>query len=419
MGDEITKATTTKNKSSAENQKQIALQGLKVIDAATLFAGPMIATLLGDFGADVIKVEHPRGDAQRTLGWEKDGIGLWWLVANRNKRCVTLDLHKGPAREVFKHLVADTDILIENFRPGTLESWELGYEVLHAVNPRLIMIRVTGFGQNGPYSKRPGFGTLAEAMSGLAHINGDPDGPPMLPPFALGDGVAALCGTAAAMIALYNRDVVKAKRGEGQYIDLSIIEPLFSILGPQATVYDQLGVIQGRTGNRAPFTSPRNAYKTADNRWFVVSGSAQSIAERILLAVDRPDLVAKEWFSSHTGRLKHEDELDAAIGKWISEHSSEEVAKRFEEFQAAGAFVYSIEDILADAQFRFREMITTVLHDKLGPVRLPNVVPKLSDTPGQIRYLGRDLGADNEEIFIGRLGYSREELEGWRREGII
>ena len=253
------------------------LAGLRIIDTATLFAGPMVATLLGDYGAEVIKVEHPAGDSLRNLGWEKDGVSLWWAVVNRNKQAVTLKLSHDLGRRAMLRLVEEADVLIENFRPGTMERWGLGWEDLHAINPRLVMVRVTGFGQTGPYRERAGFGTLAESMSGFAHINGHPGGPPTLPPFALADGIAGLSGAFLTMAALRSRDLGD---GTGQVIDLSIYEPIFWLLGPQATVYDQLGIVQGRTGNRAPFTAPRNAYLSRDGVWLGLSGSSQSTAER-------------------------------------------------------------------------------------------------------------------------------------------
>ena len=393
------------------------LQGLKVLDVATLFAGPIIATLMADFGADVIKVEHPRGDALRSFGWQKNGLSLWWALISRNKRCVTLDLNARRGQALLKELVADADVLIENFRPGTMERWGLGYDDLKAVNPRLIMVRTTGFGQTGPYKDRPGFGTLAEAMSGFAHINGYPDGPPTLPPLALADTICALFGTFATMFALYHRDAKGT--GQGQFVDLSIYEPFFWILGPQALVYDQLGIVQGRTGNRAPFAAPRNAYQSKDGRWLALSASSQSIAERVMRLVGREDLVDEPWFRDHSGRVQHAAELDAIIGAWIGERSSEDVLKIFEEFQAAIAPIYSIADIFLDPQYRSRETITTVEDPRLGSVRIQNVVPRMSETPGALRHLGPDLGAHNRAIYVEKLGYSDADLEGWKAEGVV
>jgi formyl-CoA transferase len=393
------------------------LKGLRVLDAASLFAGPVIATLLGDFGADVIKIEHPRGDGQRYMGWQKEGNCLWWTFLGRNKRSVTLDFHKETGQKVLKELVQNADVLIENFRPGTFESWGLGYEDLAAINPHLVMVRVTGFGQTGPYRTRPGFGTLAEAMSGFAHINGHPDGPPTLPPFALGDAVAGLFGTSATMFALHYRD--RQPDRPGQYIDLSIYEPLFWILGPQASVYDQLGVIQGRTGNRAPFTSPRNAYKSKDDKWIALSGSTQSTAERVMKMVGAEYIITEDWFRNHEGRLAHQDLLDDLIGKWVAERTAKEVIETADDAEVAMFPVYTIADIFTDPQYLARETITSVDDPRLGPVRLQNVVPKLSRTPGSIRHLGPGLGEHNRDIFLGELGHSEEELLQWSKEGVI
>ena len=263
-----------------------ALEGIRVLDISTLFAGPLAATFLADFGADVLKIEHPRGDPARSHGHSKDGIGLWWKMLARNKKAITLYLGSPAGQEIFRELVKDADVVIENFRPGTLERWGLGYEQLSAINPRLVLARVTGFGQVGPYARRPGFGTLAEAMSGFAHMTGQPDGPPTLPPFGLADGIAALATAYAVLVALRARDAI----GHGQVIDLAIIEPILTVLGAQPTVYDQLGVIQQRTGNRSSNNAPRNTYRTADDKWLAVSTSAQSVAERVLRLVGRPEL---------------------------------------------------------------------------------------------------------------------------------
>lgn len=394
-----------------------ALRGLKVLDVSTLFAGPLICTLMADFGADVIKVERPTGDGIRSMAWQKDGTSLWWLLAARNKRCITLDLHHPRAQDLLRELVADADILVENFRPGTMERWGLGYEDLKKINPRLVMVRVTAFGQTGPYSHRPGFGTLAESMSGFAHINGSPDGPPMLPPIGLADAIAALFGTFSAMFAIYDRDV--AGSGVGQFIDLSIYEPLFWILGPQATVWDQLGIVQQRTGNRAPFTAPRGAFRTKDGEWLGLSGSTQSVAERTMRAVGREDLIHEPWFADHSGRIEHQDELDAAIQKWIGARDATEVLRVFEEHEASIAPIYSIADIIADPHFQARDTVTSVPDPRLGDVRIQNVVPRLSATPGTIRHLGPPLGEHTVEVLCEQLGYDPAELEGWRDAGII
>ena len=400
-----------------ERDLHLPLAGLKAVDAATLFAGPVIGCLLGDYGANVIKVEHPKGDSLRTLGWHKDGVSLWWTLVARNKRCVTLSLSHARGQEIMKELLREADVFIENFRPGTLERWNLGPDVLFELNPRLVMVRTTGFGQTGPYSALPGFGTLAEAVSGFAHINGWPDGPPTLPPFALADSIAALTGTFAAMMALWWRD--NAGAGQGQVIDLSIFEPMFWVLGPQALLYDQLGVVQARTGNRAPFTAPRNAFRASDGRWLALSGSAQSIAERVMRIVGREDLIEEPWFKDHTGRLEHADELDAIIQDWIGRHTTAEVLAAFAEHAGAIAPIYSIEDIFRDPQYEARETVTTVQHPKLGPIKMQNVIPRLTATPGRIDHAGAELGEHNHEIFVGELGLSDAELRELKAQGVV
>lgn len=391
-----------------------ALEGVKVIDAANLFAGPLAATILGDFGAEVLKVEHPRGDPSRSHGYSKDGVGLWWKMLGRNKKSVTLNLSKPEGQEIFKQLVEEADVVIESFRPGTFERWNLGYEELSRINPRLILARVTGFGQVGPYKNRPGFGTLAESMSGFAHVTGQPDGPPTLPPFGLADGIAALATAIAILTALKGRDVT----GEGQIVDLAIIEPIFTILGPQPLVYDQLGVVQERSGNRSVNNAPRNTYKTKDGEWVAISTSAQNIAERVMKLVEHPEYIDEPWFQKGSERAKHADELDEVVGDWISERTREEVVDAFEEVNAAVAPIYSIEDIMEDPQYQALNSIVSVDDPELGPVKMQNVLFRLSETPGEIQWSGPRLGEHNEEVY-GELGLDDEKLEELSEKGIL
>ena len=372
------------------------LEGLRVIDSATLFAGPLIATLMGDFGADVIKIEHPSGDPLRNMGAKKDGHGLWWKTAARNKRCIALDLKRSDDAETFKALVADADVLIENFRTGTLESWGLGWEELSKLNPRLVMVRVTGFGQTGPYARRAGFGTLAEAMSGFAHITGQPDGPPTLPPFGLADGIAAYYGCFATMFAVYDRDV--RGTGKGQYIDLAIYEPIFALLGPQPITFDQLGVIQNRTGNRSVNNAPRNAYRTRDHRWVALSAAAPSIVRRVLELTGGTKAADDPRFQTNLDRVRHVEAIDAIVGGWIAGRDLDEVVAAFEKVGAAIAPVYDIEQIFHDPQFLARETITSVDDEDLGPVRMQNIFPRLSRTPGSIRFAGPKIDQHRAEI---------------------
>src|SRR3954464_10428878 len=289
------------------------LEGVKVLEAATLFAGPLAATFLGDFGADVTKIEHPlRPDAARGHGASKDGVGLWFKTLGRNKRLVTLDLSSG--RDVFLDLVRANDVLVENFRPGTLERWGLGPDVLLEANPRLVIARVTAFGQVGPWSRRPGFGSLAEAMSGFAAVTGEPDGPPTLPPFGLADGITALATAYAVLVALRERD----RSGAGQVIDMAIIEPILMMLGGGITAYQQTGYVQPRLGNRSSNNAPRNVYRTADGSWVAISPSAQSIAERVMRLVGRPELIDEPWFASRVDTAQHADLLDDPAGSRVA-----------------------------------------------------------------------------------------------------
>lgn len=391
------------------------LSGIRVLDVSTLFAGPLAATFLGDFGADVIKVEHPtRPDAARGHGPAKDGVNLWWKTLGRNKRTVTLNLGSPEGAELLLQLVADADVLIENFRPGTLERWGLGPDALHAANPALVLARVTAFGQFGPYSSRPGFGSLAEAMSGFAALTGEPDGPPTLPPFGLADGIAALSTAYAVMVALRTAE----REGRGQVIDMAIIEPILMLLGGQITAYDQLGTVQPRTGNRSVNNAPRNVYRTADGDWVAVSTSSQSIAERVMELVGRAELIEEPWFASGHTRAEHADELDAAVSAWIAARSTAEVIASFEQAQAAIAPVYDVRGILADPQYSAIGTVQTVEDDELGAVRMQNVLFRLSETPGGIRWAGRPHGRDTDEV-LAEVGVTREQLDALRAKGVV
>ena len=394
--------------------QQKALEGIKVIDAATLFAGPLAATILGDFGAEVLKVEHPKGDPSRSHGYAKDGIGLWWKMLGRNKRAVTLSMSTPEGAEIFKKLARDADVVIESFRPGTFERWGLGYKELSRENPGLVLARVTGFGQFGPYSNRPGFGTIAESMSGFAHVTGQPGGPPTLPPFGLADGIAALATACAVLMALRARDAT----GKGQVVDLAIIEPIFTVLGPQPIAYDQLGVIQERTGNRSNNNAPRNTYQTKDGKWVAISTSAQNIAERVMRLVGRPEFIEEPWFQKGSERARHADELDEAVGDWISERTTEEVVEAFEEANAAITPIYNIEDIMQDPQYQALDSIITVEDPELGPIKMQNVLFRLSETPGEVKWSGPQLGEHNEEVY-GELGIDEERLEELKAEGVV
>jgi crotonobetainyl-CoA:carnitine CoA-transferase CaiB-like acyl-CoA transferase len=381
----------------------MALEGIKVLDLASLLAGPFIATTLGDYGAEVVKVEHPRGDDARRWGRARDGIPLWWKVISRNKKLICLDLHREEDREIVKRLCLWADVVVENFRPGRLESWGLGYDELAKQNPGLIMVKVTGFGQTGPYSSRPGFGTLAEAFSGFAALTGEQSGPPTLPPFGLADSVAGLVGVNAVLAALFWRQ--NGGNGRGQVVDVSLYEPLFSILGPHVVEHDQLGLVQKRNGNRSPRTAPRNLYETIDGNWVAVSAGTQQIANRVFDAIGRPELAQDERFSTPAARAQNADAIDDIVAIRIASKQLDEVLAAFDEAQAPIAPVYTTPQIFEDPQYLARESVISVDDADLGSIRMQNVVPKLSATPGSVRFTGATaIDHDRAEILDRILG---------------
>jgi crotonobetainyl-CoA:carnitine CoA-transferase CaiB-like acyl-CoA transferase len=393
------------------------LAGLTVIDCSTILAGPLTCQILGDFGAEVIKVEHPRKpDGMRGHGPSVDGQGIWWKEIARNKRTITLDLGRPEGAAVLRDLVRDADVLVENFRPGTLERWGLGWDELRAANPGLVLLRVTGFGQEGPYADRPAFGTLVEAMSGFAHLTGQPDGPPTLPAFGLADSIAGIAGASAVSMALYHRD---ARGGTGQVIDLSLLEPIMMAVGPGPTVYDRTGAIGQRTGNRSQNNAPRNLYRTADDHWVAVSTSADAIARRVMALVGRPEVADEPWFATGSGRAQHVELLDAIVGDWIGARSRDEVMRAFGEAGAAVGPVYSAADLVADPQVIAREMLTRVEDADLGGLLQHNVLYRLSETPGSIRSTGRAHDADTEAVLTERLGLTTAQLQALRDADVI
>jgi crotonobetainyl-CoA:carnitine CoA-transferase CaiB-like acyl-CoA transferase len=400
---------------SSSLKKTGPLADLRVVDIATLFAGPSAATILADFGADVLKIEHPmKPDPARTHGKSKNGVGLWWKGLARNKRTATVNLSSPSGRDVFLQIVSTADIVVENFRPGTLERWGLGYDVLSATNPRLILARVTGFGQFGPMSSEPAFGTLAEAMSGFAFSTGQADGPPTLPPLALADNISGLALSIAILTAVHER----SSSGKGQVIDLAIIEPILAMLGPQISAYDQLGHITKRAGNRSENNAPRNTYKTADDDWVAISSSATSIAERVMILVGRPDLTSEPWFSSGQGRAEHADVLDKAVSRWIAARSTTEVLREFSKAEAAIAPVYDISQVVSDPQYQAIGTIARVPDPDLGSVAMQNVLFRLSRTPGHIEHTGRSHGEDTNTV-LSELGYTKSDIVRLRREGAV
>ena len=398
----------------------LPLANLRIIDLANVVAGPSVGKHLSDFGAEVIKVERPGdGDTARAMGEFVGTRSAWWLLIGRNKRSITLDLKHPKGREVLLRLVEDADAVVESFRPGVLERLDLSPETLRAVNPRLVVVRVSAFGQHGPYSHRPGFGTLAEAFSGLTEISGYPGQPPLLAPFALADEVAGLFATWAVLAALYyrdTRDTRDTRDGAGQTIDISLFESVFSILGPLATLYKANGSVPGRNGSRLTFSSPRNVYRTRDGHYFAVSGTAPSAAETVIRLIGGDELLADERFSTHEARAQHAEALDQVVADWIAEREIDEVDRRFAEAGAAGIRVLSIADVFADPHYAARETFVEVDDEELGRVTLAAPVPRMSETPARVAHAGPPLGHDTD-IVLEELGYTREEISAGRSEG--
>lgn len=362
------------------------LAGLRVVDMAALVAGPAAARYLGDFGADVVKVEPPAGDSARALGLAAgdNEDSYFWKLLGRNKRAVQIDLKTDDGKSRFVELIKRADVLIESMRAGKLESLGLGAEQLLQINPRLVVLRITGFGQDGPYASRPGFATLAEAMSGYAALSGSPDGPPQLPPVALTDEVAGLVGALAVMVALWER----RSSGAGQVIDVNLLESILQLLGPLIPAYVGSGYLQPRLGSGLPYSVPRGVYRSADDRWIAISGSAESVARRV---VDLLGVAADQRFVDHKSRSEHRTEFDSLLGKWVAERAADEVLAEFERIEGAAAVVYTVADLVADPHVRDRGSLITV-----DGFTMQGLAARLGRTPGAVRFAGRPLGADTD-----------------------
>lgn len=391
------------------------LRGIKVVDCSTVFAGPASAAYLADFGADVLKVEHPKGDHARFFEPVHESVSLWSKLVNRNKESITLDLRAAQGQQLFRRLAADADVVVENFRPGTMERWNLGYETLARDNPGLIMLRVTAFGQTGPYSARPGFGTLAEAMSGLAQLIGYPDRPPLLPPLALGDNIGAIAGAFAVVAALFNRE----RTGLGQWIDLALAEPLLAVLGIQTIVQSVTGKPMQRQGNRVQHLAPRGAWETKDGRWISVTVGNDNTFKSLADAIGKPDLVSDPRFSVNRARLAHVDEIEAILAEWFRSKTNADAIAVLERHNVACAPLYDAEQLLADPQFQSRNAFVTLDDDELGSIRLPNVLARLSRTPGSVRFAGRRKGEDNQSVYAKRLGLGADDVKDLQKKGIV
>jgi len=401
-------------------ERQGPLDGLRVVDCSGMIAGGFATTQLADFGADVIKVEHPEGgDPLREWPPYDEGTSLWWKSIGRNKRCVTLDLSTAEGSALLLDLIADADVLFENFRPGTMEKWGLGPEDLHEENPGLIVVRQSGYGQTGPKSDKPGFGTVAEGITNWAHVNGFPDSKPLLPPISLADLTAANFAVQGVMFAIFERDIGRGGgSGEGQVIDMSLYEPLFRLFLSEVEAYDRLGEVRERIGNHHENAAPRNVYETEDG-YMALSASAQSIFENVADAVGRPDIVDDPRFADNERRVEHADELDEIIEAWTRERTTEEAIAAMEDADAIVGPVYDMADIFEDEQYAARDNIVKVEDEDLGSLKTAAPVPRFTRTPGTVDHAGPRHGQHNDEVFREELDLDAAAYERLREEGVI
>ncbi|RTL72157.1 MAG: CoA transferase [Hyphomicrobiales bacterium] len=410
--------TSANDRPAADAAARGPLRGLKVLDIATIIAAPFAATLLADYGADVVKVEMPgAGDGARGFPPHKEGKALWWKVTNRGKKFITLDLRKPEGQDLFKRLLPQFDVLIENFRPGTLAGWGLSREVLWSLQPRLVILRTTGFGQNGPYSHRPGFARSFEAMAGLTYITGEPDGEPMHNGYPMGDAVGGLFGAIGVLAALWKR--ARDPSCPGEEIDLSLTEASFRLLEMLPIEYDQLGVVRERSGNANQYSAPSAVFRTQDGRWITMSGSTNAIYAKNCAAIGRPDLASDPRFADNTSRSRHAKELNAIFREWCLDHTLEQVLAAFDQAGGTIAPVYAIDQIVADPHMQAREAIVSVPDGDFGHVRMSNVVPRFTKDPGRIRHAAGAIGEDNAEVYGERLGLAPGAIEALKKAGIV
>jgi len=392
------------------------LSGVRVLDISTVVAGPLSSTLMADLGAEVLKIELPgEGDHIRQLPPHKDGVALWSKVANRNKRGITLDLRQPEGIGIFERLLPRYDVLVENFRPGTLDRWGLGIERLRAIRPDLIVLRVTGFGQTGPYRSRPGFARIFEAMSGFVNLCGEKDGPPLYPGFPVSDALTGVFGAYAIAAALLHRE----KHGVGQEIDLSATEAMFRILDFMPIEYDQLGVVRSRQGNLNAYSAPSSVYKTGDDKWVVLAVSAPTVFRRLAIAIGRPDLLQDPMFRTNTARIQHRGQIEAIMENWFRAHTLSEASDILMRHEVSFSPIYDIADIVADPHFIERELLVEVRDEELGAVKMQNVVPRFSATPGRVWRTGPGIGQHNDDVYGQELGLSPAQQAALRERGII
>ena len=394
------------------------LEGIRILDLSTVIAAPFGATLLGDFGAEVIKVEMPGvGDPLRNLGPYYNGEGLRWPGIARNKKSITLDLPHDEGKEILRKLVSESDMIIENFRTGTLEKWGVGYEELKEVNPDLVMIRVTGYGQTGPYAHKAGFGTPATAFSGFTYLHGYPDRPPISPSFSLTDYVTGIYVAFAAVTALYHRDC--HEEGTGQFVDVSLYESMFRMMEFLITDYDQTGTIKERSPGLSGHSAPAGNFLTKDNSWIILVTSSDKTFERLAKAMGREDMLTDERYSTNSIRLTRFDEVNGIVSDWVRTKTKEELQTLLDDCGVPMSPIYSIKDIFEDPQYKARENIVEVEHPRLGKVKIPGVVPKFSETPGSIRQIAPDLGEHTEDILKNVIGLDDESIAKLKEKKVI
>ena len=396
------------------------LAGLKVLDLSIIVAGGTASSLMADFGAEVVKVERPgTGDPLRNWGPFANGVSLWWKVHSRNKKSITLNLGTPEGQDLLKRLVVESDVLIEGFRPGAMEKWGLGPNDLLAVNPKLVMLRYSGFGQTGPYKDRPGFGTIAECMSGYIGMTGFPDTPPNLPPIPLADEIAGVFGAMAGMMALYHRDTSGNPDTQGQVVDVSLFEPLFRLCIPHITMFDMLGINRERVGNDFPDAAPRNLYKTGDDRWLGLSATSQSTFESLAKAMGMPDLIDRPEFKDNAARLDNREILNDELQGWLGQRDLQETMDQLIPSGGVVGPVYDAPQIMADPHYLAREDIIDIDDPELGKTKMLGVVPKFSETPGSVQHAGPTVGEHNQHIYSSWLGLPADKLSQLSEEGTI
>ena len=396
------------------------LAGLKVLDLSIIVAGGTASSLLADFGAEVIKVERPgAGDPLRNWGPFANGVSLWWKVHSRNKKSITLNLATPEGQDILKKLAAQADVLIEGFRPGAMERWGLGPDDLQAVNPKLVMLRFSGFGQTGPYKDRPGFGTIAECMSGYISMTGFPDTAPNLPPIPLADEIAGVFGAMAGMMALYHRDTSGDRDAKGQVVDVSLFEPLFRLCIPHITMFDMLGINRERVGNDFPDAAPRSLYKTSDDRWLGLSATSQSTFERLAHAMGMPDLISRPEFKDNAARLDNRDSLNDELQGWLGQRDLEETMDQLIPSGGVVGPVYDAPQIMSDPHYQARQDIIDINDPELGKTKMLGIVPKFSETPGAVNHAGPNVGEHNQHIYGSWLGLDEGELADLTGQGTI